>query len=150
MRLAFTSKQLNADLLAGVLNQAFIESEVDTCLHGSKHVIFSLNGLKCKMSMQGDTVQLSQMIRVESNVPKEVILRIVDYINHKVMHSKYAGTCEDGSHLISHHYAHWIPENETITSAYIVKLARSFVGFQEKHLGQWASNAQAALGSQGL
>ena len=148
-RLAFTSKQLNPDLLAGLLNQAFIESEVEKSPQGFDYVRFSLNGMQCRISVQGDTVQLSQSVRIENQVPREAMLRVVEYINCRVMHSKYAGTCDDGSHLISHHYGHWIPEDETITAAYIVKLVRSFVRFQEKQLGQWASNAQAALSSQG-
>ena len=145
MKLEFTPKQLNADLLAGVLNQAFINSDVVKKDQGINYATFSMNGLVCEISAVGNTLQLSQTIRVTNETPKEAMLRIVEYINRNIMHSKYAGTCNDGSHLISHHYAHWIPEDETITPAYIVKLARSFAGFQEKHLKQWASNAQKAL-----
>lgn len=148
-RLAFTSKQLNSDLLAGLLNQAFIESEVEKSPQGFDCVSFSLNGMQCRISVQGDMVQLSQLVRIENKVPREAMLRVVEYINCRIMHSKYAGTCDDGSHVISQHYGHWIPEDETITAVYIVKLVRSFVRFQEKQLGQWASYAQAALSSKG-
>ena len=145
MKLAFTSRQLNADLLAGVLNQAFIKSDVVKRDQGTDRVIFSINGMKCEILAMGDTLQLSQTIRITSETPKEAALRAVQYINRNIMHSKYVGTCDDGSHIISHHYAHWIPEDESITPAYIVKLARSFAGFQEKHMKQWPSNAQIAL-----
>ena len=146
MKIAFTSKQLTADLLAGILNQAFIKSDVNQCSKGIEHVTFEINNVKCIMAVQGDTLQLSHTIRVESNATKELILKVVNHINCKIMHAKYAGSLDDGTHLISHHYAHWIPEDETITPAYIVKLARSFMGFQEKHLSQWVSNAYKALG----
>ena len=145
MKLEFTPKQLNTDLLAGVFNQAFINSDVVKKDQGINYATFSMNGLVCEISAVGNTLQLSQTIRITNETPKEAMLRIVEYVNRNIMHSKYAGTCNDGSHLISHHYAHWIPEDETITPAYIVKLARSFAGFQEKHLKQWASNAQKAL-----
>ena len=49
MKLAFTSRQLNADLLAGVLNQAFIKSDVVKRDQGTDRVIFSINGMKCEI-----------------------------------------------------------------------------------------------------
>ena len=145
MNLTFTPKQLNGNILAGILNQAFIKSNIIQSDADIDNISFSMNDMQCKMSILGNTLQLSHVIRIERSASQESVLKIVDHINCKIIHAKYAGTCGDGSHLIAHHYAHWIPEDETIAAAYIVKLARSFIGFQEKHLSHWESLTQRVL-----
>ena len=80
------------------------------------------------------TLQLSHVIRVESTASQASALNIVDHINRKIIHAKHAENSDDDSHLLAHHYGHWIPEDETISAASIVKVARSLIDFQEKHL----------------
>ena len=145
MSLTFTPKQLNGNILAEILNQAYIKSDVIQSDKGIDNISFLMNDMQCKMSILGNTLQLSHVIRIERSASQESVLKIVDHINCKIIHSKHAGTCVDGSDLIAHHYAHWIPEDETISADYIVKLARSFIGFQEKHLSHWESLTQRIL-----
>ena len=145
MSLTFTPKQLNGNILAEILNQAYIKSDVIQSEKGIDTISFLMNDMQCKMSILGNALQLSHVIRIERSASQESVLKIVDHINCKIIHSKHAGTCVDGSDLIAHHYAHWIPEDETISADYIVKLARSFIGFQEKHLSHWESLTQRIL-----
>ena len=145
MSLTFTPKQLNGNILAEILNQAYIKSDVIQSDKGIDNISFLMNDMQCKMSILGNALQLSHVIRIERSASQESVLKIVDHINCKIIHSKHAGTCVDGSDLIAHHYAHWIPEDETISADYIVKLARSFIGFQEKHLSHWESFTQRVL-----
>ena len=145
MSLTFTPKQLNGNILAEILNQAYIKSDVIQSDKGIDNISFLMNDMQCKMSILGNTLLLSHVIRIERSASQESVLKIVDHINCKIIHSKHAGTCVDGSDLIAHHYAHWIPEDETISADYIVKLARSFIGFQEKHLSHWESLTQRIL-----
>ena len=145
MNLTFTPRQLNENILSAILNQVYIKSDVIQGDTGIDNISFSMNDMQCKMSILGNTLQLSHVIRIERSASQESVLKIVDHINCKIIHSKHAGTCVDGSHLMAHYYAPWIPEDETISAAYIVKLARSFIGFQEKHLSHWESLTQRVL-----
>lgn len=65
MNLTFTAKQLNANLLVGVLNQAFIKSDVIESTAEAANVSFFMNDLQCKMLILGNTLQLSHEIRIE-------------------------------------------------------------------------------------
>ena len=129
MNLTFTPKQLNGNILDGILNQVYIKPDVIQSYTGIVNISFSMNDAQCKISILGNTLQLSHVILVERSASQESVLKIVDHINCKIIHAKYAGTCVNGSHLMAHYYAPWIPGDETISAAYIVQLARSFIGF---------------------
>ena len=86
MKLTFTARQLNAILLAGVLNQAFIKSDVIESTARSGNVSFFMNDLQRKMSILGNTLQPSQVIRGESTASQASVLNIVDHINRITIH----------------------------------------------------------------
>ena len=93
----------------------------------------------------GNTLQRSHVIRVESTASQASALNIVDHINRKIIHATHAENSNDGPHLKAHHYGDWIPEDETISDASIVKVARSLIDFQEKRLSHWESMTQRAF-----
>ena len=93
----------------------------------------------------GNTLQRSHVIRVESTASQASALNIVDHINRKIIHATHAENSNDGPHLMAHHYGHWIPEDETISDASIVKVAMSLIDFQEKRLSHWESMTQRAF-----
>ena len=97
------------------------------------------------MSILGNTIQMNHVIHSDLGADLEVVEKIVDHINDSIMHSKYVGMTDQGSHLTTFHHSHWISDDETISAGYIVKLARSFISFQEKHLAQWSSTVNRAL-----
>lgn len=145
MQLTFTPKQLSAEVLAGVLNQAFIASTISEDSRGKQFVSISLNGIQCNLKTLGNTLQFSSAIRIDNSESEESVKKVVEHINYEIIHAKHTKVDGEDSHLITHHYAHWIPEDETISAAYIVKLTRSFTAFLEKHLNRWNSLAQEAL-----
>ena len=87
MDLSFTTKQLNANLLAEVLNQAFIKSNVIESTAESGNISFFMNDLQRKMSILGNTLQPSQVIRGENTASQASVLNIVDHINRKIIHA---------------------------------------------------------------
>ena len=93
----------------------------------------------------GNTLQRSHVIRVESTASQASALNIVDHINRKIIHATHAEDSNDGQHLMVHHYGRWIPEDQTISDASIVKVARSLIDFQEKRLSHWESMTQRAF-----
>ena len=145
MILSYTPRQLSASLIAGILNQAYIKSEVVKQEQGGDLVNFSMNNIDCSISILGNTLQIYHIIHAKPDSDLNVIKRVVNHINHSIIHTKYVGVRPDGSHLIAFHHSHWIPEDETITPGYIVKLARSFSSFQEKHLAHWNKTVRQAL-----
>ena len=145
MILTYLPNQLSADMLAGILNQAFIKSEVVKKDDSCEFVNFSMNNIVCSMSVLGNTIQMNHVIHSDLGADLQAVKKIVDHINDSIIHSKYVGMTHQGSHLIAFHHSNWIPEDETISEGYIVKLARSFISFQEKHLAQWSSTVKRAL-----
>ena len=89
MSLTFTPKQLNGNILAEILNQAYIKSDVIQSDKGIDNVSFLMNDMQCKMSILGNTLQLSHVIRIERSASQESVLKIVDHINCKIIHSKH-------------------------------------------------------------
>ena len=145
MILSYTPRQLSANLIAGILNQAYIKSEVIKKEQGNDLVNFSMNNIDCTMSVLGNTIQIYHIIHAKPDADVDTVKKVVNHINHSIIHTKYVGERPDGSHLIAFHHSHWIPEDETITSGYIVKLARSFSSFQERHLAHWNKTVKQAL-----
>ena len=145
MKLTYTPAQLRADLLAGVLNQAFIKSEVKQRQGPGDFVRFSLDNTVCQLSVLGNTLQLNHLIQLDHDIDIKTVKLIVEHINDCIIHATYVGLSKQGFHLVAFHHSHWIPEDETISAGYIVKLARSFVLFQKKHLGCWKETVQIAL-----
>ena len=70
-----------------------------------------------------------------------------NYMDNWSVDTTYIGKMNDDRHLMCFHHNHVIPEDEKISSAYLVKLTRYFVKAVNQHLENWQSIENLACGS---
>ena len=152
MDFSFTLDQLTPETIATVLNGAYIKTEVVSYNQGEE------NEYKiAKVTHDGWCFQIYSGIHSEltfkayqtftDEYDEDRLKKIADYMDSFPIDSTYICKLDNSSHAMSFHYQHVLPEDETLSPAYLVKLCRHFTKTLDEQRVNWSSIEQGALTS---
>ena len=151
MNLAFTHEQLTLETIATTLNGAYIKTEINKRQGGTKHEYqvaeACLDDVKFQiMPGRKDDIVFRAYIPFTSNHKEKNLRKAADFLNNFSVDMTYVASLNDGRHLMCFHLNHVIPEDETISPAYLIKLSRYFVKAVHQHLDNWDTIEGIACG----
>ena len=152
MNLSLTHDQLTLETIATILNSAYIKTEVVKRREGAEdeHQIIEsyLADLKFEVFPgRHDDIIFRAYMPFANACDEERLRKSADYMDNFSVDTTYIAKMDDGGHLMCFHHNHVIPEDETISPAYLVKLARYFVRAVDQHLDNWAAIEGVACGT---
>jgi len=152
MDFSFTLDQLTPETIATVLNGAYIKTEAVRYNEGEENEY-----TVAKVTHDGWVFQLytgshSELIfksyqTFSSDYGEEKLKQIADYMDAFPVDSTYICEFDDSSHVMSFHYQHILPEDETLSPAYLVKLCRHFTKTLDEQRVNWSLIEQSAMAS---
>ena len=145
MQVSFTTKQLTNEIIAGILNQSYITSEILKRNNESTYVWSHYGGREFGIEATPDGIEMQTYQFYPSDIDRESLLKVANYMDWLIVDSQYIEEAENGDHVMRFHYQHWIPEDESITASYIVKLTRSFARQMERIDHNWPNILSAAI-----
>ncbi len=145
MQLSFTAEQLTSEIIAGILNQAFIDSEIKCRENGSSYVWSKLLNMGIVIESTSRGIQFTVHQYYNSEVSKDELIKVANYMDWLLVDSTYVCQDDDGDHVMRFHYQLWIPEDESVSAGYLVKLTRSFASAMDKINDKWIEIYSAAL-----
>tara|TARA_B100001741_G_C16127278_1_gene402891 strand:- start:56 stop:430 length:375 start_codon:yes stop_codon:yes gene_type:complete len=115
--------------------------------NGPIHAIGELDGWKFSVHAGPfDAINFTCVFKFEANLSEEELIKISNHTDRYPVDSTYEGIdASSGIAIMSLNYRHVVPEDETISAGYIVKLARYFIKHLELQKNHWPSIVKAAL-----
>jgi len=149
MELEFTFEQLTPELIANILNSAYISTEVVTYEEGTedeyKRAMAKLDNRHFQIFPGSfSALAFRSYVTYGKEYDEDRLRKTANYMDLFPIDTTYCERNDDGSHLMLFHYYHMIPEDETISAAYLVKLTRSFVKLMVEHMNDWEAIEEAA------
>ena len=151
MNLAFTHEQLTLETIATTLNGAYVATKIIMLQAGTnrEHQVAEacLDDMKFQiMPGRKDDIVFRSYIPFSSNYKEQNLRKAADFLDNYSVDMTYVASLDDGRHLMCFHLNHVIPEDETISPAYLVKLSRYFVKVVHQHLDNWPVIESMACG----
>ena len=149
MNLAFTTKQLTPETIATILNGAYIKTELITHNEGkeTEYVLAQAQLDRYRFEVvtgRFDDIIFRSYIPFDKSFDQEKLKAAADYMDNFPVDTTYIGNFESGDHMMCFHYNHVLPEDETISPAYLVKLTRYFVKYLSQFFNDWEAIEQRA------
>jgi len=151
MELAFTLDQLTPEIIATVLNGAYINASVETYNEGKSEEFKVANVSHDGWQFQvyagfHDAVCFKCYQTFDSGYGEDQLKQVADYMDGFPVDSTYLISLDgDAGHLMSFHYQHLLPEDEKLSPAYLVKLCRHFAKTLNLHSANWNAIEEGAL-----
>ena len=142
MNLAFTTKQLTPETIATILNGAYIKTELITRNEGTEtEYVFAQARLHQWtfeiVTGRFDDIIFRAYVPFDKSFDQEKLKKTADYMDNYPVDTTYIANFESGDHMMCFHYNHVLPEDETISPAYLVKLTRYFVKYLNQFFVDW-------------
>ena len=142
MKLTFTHDQLTAECIANVLNSAYITTEVEKENEGEENETSIAKSVLDDFRFEvlagsRDDVIFRSYVTFSKDYDEQRLRKAADYMDFFPVDSSYCAGLDDGGHVMCFHHNHVIPEDETISPAYLVKLTRYFVKALGTSLRVW-------------
>lgn len=152
MNLTFTIDQLTPETIATILNGAYIKTEVATKHEGTKNEYQLATARLDEWTFEIQTGRFDDIIfrayvPFDKDFSQEKLKTTADYMDNFPVDTTYITNFESGDHLMCFHYNHVLPEDETISPGYLVKLSRYFVKYLNQYFEDWKQIEQRAADS---
>ena len=147
--ITFTVEQLTPEVIATILNGAYIKTEITIQNEGTEKEYQLATSQLDQWTFEVSTGRYDDII-FRAYVPfakecdQEKLKSTADFMDNFPVDTTYITSFESGAHLMCFHYNHVLPEDETISPAYLVKLSRYFVKYLDKFNTDWHLIEQSA------
>ena len=142
MNLTFTHDQLTPETIANILNSAYITTELHAYGEDKQNQFEVAQATLDNRTFQvvaanKDDILFRSYIIFDKKYNEKTLRNAANFLGTYSVGSSYITKYENGNHCMSFQCNHIIPEDETISAAYLVKLTRYFVKELNCHLMNW-------------